>query len=193
MGVALVDRGMAVPEVHRYSPAMQALHWLTALLMFAVLPLAWAMVEAPRTAPGRETLYTLHKSVGITILALAALRLVWRVSRPVPAEPSSLPRWMAVSGRASHWLLYAILLAMPISGYLLSTAGGNPVSYFGLFDLPSLPKNADLASSARSVHLTLQWAVYALIALHVAATAYHVIVRKDGLLDRELPPQQAAN
>ena len=186
-----MDQSAAVPAVPRYSPAMQALHWVTALLMFAVLPLAWAMVEAPRTDPGRELLYTLHKSIGVTILALAAIRLLWRVSRPVPAEPASIPRWMALGGRASHWLLYAVLFAMPISGYLLSTAGGNPVSYFGLFDLPSFPKNPDLQSTARSVHLTLQWAVYALIVLHVAATAFHVAIRKDGLLDRELPPQRA--
>ena len=191
MAAGFTDDAAASPAVQRYSPAMQALHWVTALLMFAVLPLAWVMVEAPRTDPSRELLYTLHKSVGITILALAAIRLVWRVSRPIPTEPSTMPAWMAWSGRASHWLLYLLLFAMPISGDLLSSAGGNPVSYFGLFTLPSLPKNADLQSAARSVHLTLQWAVYALVLLHVGATAYHVVVRRDGLLDRELPRQRA--
>lgn len=191
MSAAAMNSGVAVPAVQRYSPAMQMLHWVTALLMFAVLPLAWAMVEMPRADPNRELIFTLHKSVGITILALAAVRLIWRVSRPLPAEPTNIPRWMAVSGRVSHWLIYAILFAMPVSGYLLSSAGGNPVSYFGLFDLPSLPKNDDLRHTALSVHLTLQWAVYALIAVHLAATAWHVGVRRDGLLDRELPPQQA--
>ena len=170
---------------------MQVLHWLTALLMFAALPLAWAMVNAPRTDPGRELLYTVHKSVGITILALAAIRLILRVTRPRPAEPADLPRWMAASAVASHWLLYAVLFAMPISGYLLSEAGGNAVSYFGLFDLPSIPKDPAIASAARSVHLTLQWAVYALISVHLLATAWHVAVRRDGILDRELPPQRS--
>ena len=179
-----------LPTADRYSSTMQALHWLTAVLMFAVLPLAWAMVEAPRTAPGRELLFTLHKSVGITILVLAALRLLWRATRPVPAEPANIPAWMAVSGRVSHWLSYAVLLLMPISGYVLSSAGGNPVSYFGLFDLPALPNNPDVRSAAVTVHLTLQWAVYALIAVHLAATAWHVGIRRDGLLDRELPPQR---
>ncbi len=176
--------------VQRYGPAMQLLHWVMALLMFAALPLAWAMVEMPRTAAGREWLYTLHKSVGVTVLVLAAVRLVIRTTRPIPPEPSDMPRWMALSGRASHWLLYGILLAMPISGYVLSSGGGQPVPYFGLFDLPGLPKNLALAETARSIHLTLQWAVYALIALHLLATAYHVAVRRDGLLERELPPQR---
>ena len=171
---------------------MQVLHWLTALLMFAALPLAWAMVNAPRTDPGRELLFTIHKSVGVTILALAAIRLILRATRPRPAEPTDMPRWMAASAVVSHWLIYAVLFAMPISGYLLSVAGGNPVSYFGLFDLPTIPKNPDIQSAARFVHLSLQWAVYALISIHVLATAWHVAVRRDGILDRELPPQRSA-
>ncbi len=189
MSAVLTDSA-AVPVVKRYSPAMQILHWVTAILMFAILPLAWAMIEASRTDPNRELLYTLHKSVGVTILALAAVRLIWRVSGSVPAEPGNMPAWMALAGRASHWLLYGILFAMPISGYVLSSTGGHPVSYFGLFNLPSLPKSPALQSAGDSVHLTLQWAVYGLIVLHLAATAYHVAVRKDGLLDRELPLQR---
>ena len=186
----MVDGTAPTVTIQRYGPAMQILHWLMALLMFAALPLAWAMVEMPRNAAGREWLYTLHKSVGVTVLALAAVRLLIRTTRPIPPEPSDMPRWMALSGRASHWLLYGILFAMPISGYILSSSGGQPLTYFGLFDLPGLPKNLATAETARSVHLTLQWAVYALIALHLLATAYHVAVRRDGLLDRELPPQR---
>ncbi len=177
-------------EVQRYSASMQALHWVIALLMFSVLPLAWAMVEIPRGQPGRDTVYMLHKSIGITILVLAAIRLIIRASRPIPPEPAGTPRWMAVSAIASHWLLYVILFAMPISGYVLSAAGPNGVSYFGLFDLPQLPQSKILSGNALWVHLTLQWAVYALIAVHVLATAWHVVVRRDGLLARELPYQR---
>jgi cytochrome b561 len=174
----------------RYSPAMQALHWLVAALMFAALPLAWAMTSLPRTAPDRELLFTVHKSIGVTILALMAVRLMLRTTRPIPPEPAAMPRWMAGCAVASHWLLYAVLFIMPISGYVLSTAGGNPVSYFGLFTLPSIPPSQSLQALGRSVHHTVQWAVYALIALHVLAAVWHVAVRRDGLLDRELPPQR---
>ena len=181
----------AAPGVRtRYSGAMQAFHWLTAALMFAILPLAWVMVSLPDDAAGRGLLYTLHKSVGVTILALVAVRLAWRSSRPVvpPVQPGT-PGWMATAGRANHWLLYAILFAMPVSGYVMSSAGGHPVSYFGLFTLPSLPLNKAAAGAALTVHLLVQWAVYALVALHLLATAWHVAVRRDGLLARELPAQ----
>ncbi len=176
--------------VQRYSPTMQALHWVVAILMFSVLPLAWAMVSLPENAGNRDLLFTLHKSVGLTIFVLAALRLAVRASRPIPAHQPEMPRWMAASAVGSHWLLYAVLLAMPISGYLLSAAGGYPVSYFGLFTLPNIPKNPAIQHTALTVHLWGQWVVYVLIALHLAATAWHVVVRRDGLLSRELPAQR---
>jgi cytochrome b561 len=174
----------------RYSPTMQALHWLVAALMFAVLPLAWAMTGLPRNAPDREMLFTLHKSIGVTILAVMIIRIALRASGPIPAEPATMPRWMALCAVASHWLLYAVLFAMPISGYVLSSAGGNPVSYFGLFTLPPIPPNQALEALGRSVHHTVQWVVYGLIALHVLATVWHVAVRRDALLERVLPAQQ---
>ena len=174
----------------RYSGAMQAFHWATAALMFAILPLAWVMVSLPDDAAGRGLLYTLHKSVGVTILALVAVRLAWRATRPVvPRELPGMPRWMALAGHANHWLLYAILFAMPVSGYVMSSASGHPVSYFGLFTLPGLPLNKAMAGVGRTAHLLVQWAVYALVALHLLATAWHVAVRRDGLLARELPAQ----
>ncbi len=174
----------------RYSPAMQAFHWLTAALMLAILPLAWVMVSLPDGAPGQDLLYTLHKSVGVTVLALVAVRLAWRATRPVvPPELPGTPRWMALAGRANHWLLYAILFIMPVSGYVMSSAGGYQVSYFGLFPLPVLPVGKATAGVARNAHLLVQWAVYALVALHLSATAWHVAVRRDGLLERELPAQ----
>ncbi len=174
----------------RYSPAMQAFHWLTAALMLAILPLAWVMVSLPKDAGNRDLLFTLHESVGVTILALVAVRLAWRTTRPVaPPVQAGTPHWMAAAGRANHWLLYAILFAMPISGYVMSSAGGYPISYLGLFTLPGLPHNKAVAGAALTVHLLVQWAVYALVALHLLATTWHVAVRRDGLLARELPAQ----
>jgi len=172
----------------RYTGTAQALHWLVAALMFTVLPLAWVMVSMGDAAPGKGLLYTLHKSVGLTILALAAVRLAWRAAHPAPAL-RHVARWEAAGAFASHWLLYAVLVAMPVSGYLLSAAGGHPVSYFGLFTVPGLPKDEPVAHAALAVHLATQWAVYGLVALHLAATAWHVVVRHDGALGRMLPAQ----
>lgn len=183
----MVDGAKAVA---RYSPGMQVLHWAMAALMFAAVSLAWAMTSLPRTAPDREFWYTLHKSVGVTLFALLAVRLVLRLRRDVPAEPSDTPGWVAVGARISHWSLYAVLIVMPISGYVVSSAGGHAVPYFGLFDLPSLPNDAALQAVGRSVHRAAQWAVYGLVSLHVLATVWHVAVKRDGLLDRMIPAQR---
>ena len=175
----------------RYTLTAQALHWVTAALMFTVLPLAWVMVNMPHTAPSRDWIYTLHKSVGLTILSLVAFRLAWRAAHPAPPLAGNLARWERTSAFASHWLLYLILIGMPVSGFLLSAAAGHPTSYFGLFTIPALAKNEALSHAAAWVHVaTGQWLVYALVLLHIAATAWHVAVRRDGVLERMLPAQE---
>jgi cytochrome b561 len=193
------DSTVLVGEEHRlragsrrYDAVAQGLHWVTALLMFTIIPIAWHMVLLGRTDPSRETWVTVHKSIGVTIFALAVARLIWRARHPAPALDARLGQAMAAGAVASHWLLYFILIAMPASGYVLSTAGGHPVSYFGLFTLPGLPQNHELAVIGTRVHLLGQWAVYAFIGLHLMATAWHVGLRRDGTLDRMLPPQTNA-
>jgi cytochrome b561 len=177
-----------VRPVRRYTETAQALHWITAALMFAVIPLAWVMVSLPRSAPNREFYYDLHKSIGLTILALVVVRLLWRAAHPAPDLPGGVARFERVAAFASHWLLYLILLGMPVSGYLLSAAGGHPVNYFGLFTLPSIPANETVAKVGVWLHVaTGQWAVYALISLHILATVWHVAVRRDGVFERILP------
>ncbi len=174
----------------RYTATAQALHWLTAALMLAALPLAWVGVNMPEAAPGHEGVISLHKSVGLTILAVVAVRLAWRASHPPPPLSAAVARWEQRASTASHWMLYAILLGMPLSGYLLSAAAGHATTYFGLVRLPSLPESRSLQHAALVVHVVVgQWLVYALILLHVAATAWHVAVKRDGVLDRMLPPQ----
>ncbi len=174
----------------RYTPTAQILHWVTAALVFTALPLAWVMVNMPRDASSRVLMFNLHKSVGVTILAIVAFRLAWRASHPAPPLAGNLARWEAGAAFVSHWMLYLILVGMPVSGYLLSADSSRSFRYFGLFDIPGFPKNAALAHAAAWVHVaTGQWLVYALVLLHIAATAWHVAVRRDGVLERMLPPQ----
>ena len=189
-----IRRSRVLPTAgRRYNATAQALHWVSALLMFIVIPLAWVMMALPHDAPAREFYFALHKSVGLTILALVAVRLAWRATHPAPPSPSSLARWEHAAARVSHWLLYLILVGMPVSGYVMSAAGGHAVSYFGLFTLPGLPHNRAIASVAFWLHVaTGQWAVYALIALHLLATVWHVAVRRDAVLGRMLPPEEDA-
>ena len=178
---------MPLPAGTRYTLTAQALHWLTVLLILAVLPVAWVVVSLP-PGPSRSWLFVVHRSLGVTIFAVAAARLAWRLRHPAPPLPGGTPQAMELVGRLTHWLLYALLLLMPITGYLQS-ASGRPVSYFGLFNLPALPENQALDDFAKILHLLGQWGVYALVALHVFATAWHVAIRRDGLLSRMIPPQ----
>ena len=173
----------------RYTATAQALHWVVAGLMLAAVAVAWTMVLRGANDPQREAWYTLHKSIGLTILALVAVRLAWRATHPAPPLPPRMAAWERGLAWLSHWLLYAILLVMPISGYLLSSAGGHTTYWFWLFAVPDVPRSNDLARTAVQVHLAGQWAVYALFVLHLAGTAWHVAVRRDGALDRMLPAQ----
>jgi cytochrome b561 len=170
----------------RYDPTLQALHWLSAALMAAVVIVAWYMTDLPRTDPGRNDWYGLHKSIGVTILALSVIRLGWRHRSP-PA-PLVAAAWEHRVAAVTHVLLYLILLAMPITGYIHSAAGGHPVSLFGLFTLPTLvPEDKALGHLFGEIHEAGQWAVYLVVALHAAAALFHAIIRKDGVLRRMLP------
>ncbi len=174
----------------RYSATAQLLHWVMAALLFATVAIAWVMLAMPRTAPTREDVYTLHKSIGLTLLALVALRLAWRASHPAPPLPEHHAGWERAAATVSHWMLYVVMIGMPISGYLVSAGGGNAITYFGWFTVPGIPKNLAVREAADWVHVAVgQWLLYALVGLHLVATIWHVAVKRDGLLDRMLPAQ----
>ena len=174
-------------EAGRYTLTAQALHWLTVFLILMILPVAWVMMSLPEGAEQTQML-VLHRSIGVTIFAAVVLRLAWRLAHPPPPLPSDTPRVMELISQITHWLLYALLLLMPVTGYLQS-ADGRPVSYFGLLNLPGLPQDKALGDAAKVLHLLGQWGVYTLVGLHVGATVWHVAIRRDGLLDRMIPPQ----
>jgi cytochrome b561 len=158
--------------------------------MFAVIPVGWHMMMLARGNPQREIWYTVHKSIGLTILALAILRLGWRWCYPPPALPGTMASVERFAATLSHWLLYAVLIFMPASGYLFSAAGNHPIVWFGLITVPVIvPQNPALASLGQALHLAGQWATYGLIILHVLGTTWHIVVRRDGILERMLPAQ----
>ena len=171
----------------RYSLAYQAIHWATALLMLAVVILGvYCGQLVPGTEP-RKSLLEIHKSIGFTILGLSLLRLACRAFVRVPPFPNGMNGWQRMAAGLAHASLYAILLYMPLTGYVFSAAGGYHLAWFG-FDVPRLlPLDKPLARTGEELHVLGQWPLYALFALHLAAVLWHHHVKRDGVLARMLP------
>ncbi len=179
-------KGEAPPAC--YDPVARALHWLVAGLAVVVVSLAWAIPGAPRETESRDLLLLLHRSVGLSILALMVCRVLWRLGHPPPPLPAGLPRIEALAAHADHALLYVLFLVMPLSGYLNAAAAGHSVSLFGVVAIaPLVPENDRLSQAAIAVHLAGQFLVYGLVAIHVAAALTHRLVRRNTILERMLP------
>ncbi len=174
----------------RYSAPSIALHWLVAALLVATFPLGLYMTGLP-LSPRKLQLFSYHKWIGVTIFALAWLRLAWRLRHAPPPLPAAMPRWQQRAAHAVHGLLYALLIAIPLSGWLYSSASGVPTVYLGLWQLPDVvDRDKALADALRGVHRSLNWTLAALVALHVLAALKHHFVDRDGLLHRMLPSQR---
>ena len=168
----------------RYTMIARLLHWAIALLVVSQFTLGWWMQSIPKAPPGaRADAFNLHKSTGLVILALMALRILWRARTAPPPWPA-MPSWKAALAKANHALLYAILVALPLSGYLGSAFSGYPIKFFGL-TLPrwgaALPAAKDLMSG---VHLAATWLLAAALALHLAGAIHQAMATGGSLLGR---------
>jgi cytochrome b561 len=171
----------------RYSPAAVALHWLTALFIVGGATLGLSMVDLPLSRQKFQW-YAWHKWIGITIFLLTCARLAWRLRRPAPAQLQSMPVWQRQAAWGTHAALYALLLVIPLSGWLFSSATGVQVVYLGLLPLPNLiPKDKALADVLRATHLTLNFTLLVLVCVHSAAALWHHFVDRDAVLKRMLP------
>lgn len=170
----------------RYGSVAQILHWVVVALLIVQITLGKIAHDLP---DGLDKLVTLarHKSFGITILGLAAIRLLWRLfNRPPPLPP--MPAWQRVIANINHAALYALLFAMPLSGWLMSSAHNFPVSWFGLAQLPDLvAPDAGLADDLEDLHESMANILLFLIGLHVLGALKHQFIDRDGLLWRMLP------
>ena len=176
----------------RWGAVAQFLHWLIVVLIITQATLALMAYELPL---GMKKLAMLarHKSIGITILGLAILRLAWRWTNPTPALPPTLKPYELQLARLTHALLYLLLFVLPLSGWMMSSARGFPVSWFGFFQLPDLvPKSKPLYEALILTHRVLACLLGALATLHAAAALKHHYMLKDDVLRRMLPTSTSA-
>lgn len=163
------------------------LHWGIAVLVIGLAVAGLWMQELP-TSPAKIRLYALHKSVGISVLVLVLLRLLWRLLDRRPPYPSTLPVWQRRLAAGTHGLLYALLLLMPVSGWLYNSASNFPLRWFGLFTVPALSgPDPGLKALAHALHEYGFYLLALLFALHVAAALKHHFLDRDETLRGMLP------
>lgn len=158
-----------------------------ALMFFGMLALGFYMTGLS-LSPQKLQLYSWHKWVGVTVFLLALVRLAWRLSHTPPDLPESMGRAAKRLAHAGHWVLYVVMLAIPLSGWLMSSAKGFQTVWFGILPLPDLlSRDRELGNVLAQVHVTLNWVFIVLLAGHILAALMHQFVNKDRLLERMLP------
>ncbi|HEY0901627.1 MAG TPA: cytochrome b [Micavibrio sp.] len=171
----------------RYGAIAQGFHWVVAVLVLGMLGLGLYM-DAQEPTPAVFKLYALHKSIGVSVLILAVLRLCWKLSQKGPLSLPTHAAWERVLAKVTHFFLYFSMMAMPLSGWVMSSAKNFPVSVFDLFTLPALVgPDPELARMAVQFHCVVAWLLIAAIALHVAGALKHHIIDRDGTLRRMIP------
>jgi cytochrome b561 len=169
----------------RYDSTLRILHWAMAAIIFTAIALGVVAALLPRGVSPRVELLTIHKSLGMTALALIVLRVAWRLVVGAPPYAPALGAFSRFGAHAAHLGLYALMIVMPLTGYVDSVVGGHPTSWFGLFDWPALAaRNDPLAHAAGILHFWSAWALGAVLALHLAAVAWHVWAKRDGVFAR---------
>jgi len=167
-----------------YRPVAKGLHWVVVALLLVVLPLG-AVIKFVKDDV-KLSFYAVHESLGLLVLVIMLVRLAFRLANP-PPPLVGLPAPMRVAATTVHWLLYAALIAMPVSGFLATNAWGFPLSWFGLIPVPSpIGENKEVAPLLSTIHATLGWTILVLFAIHLGAVLFHHVLRRDRTLYRML-------
>lgn len=167
-----------------YTRTAISLHWLVAVLVFAGWLLGWWAHDLP-ASPDKLRYFSWHKWIGVTVFLLALGRAGWRATHPPPPLPASVAPWQVTAANISHFLLYALLFVLPLTGWLMSSAGKRPLAWFGI-PFPKLPveRGSPVAEFSHEGHEILGFVMLALVVLHVAAALRHHYWLRDGVLRR---------
>jgi cytochrome b561 len=172
---------------NQYTRTAISLHWLIVLMIFAAFPLGLYMHDLP-LSPHKLRMYSYHKWIGITVLLFAVIRVYWRATHRPPAMPESMKNWEKLVAETTHYALYFLMFAIPVSGWLMSSAMGFQTVWFGLLPLPDLVnKNKELADMLHEVHEVLNYGLLALVAGHIGASLKHHFIERDEVLVRMVP------
>jgi len=171
----------------RYSAGAIVLHWLIALLIALNFAAAWVAEDMAKAE--KMQVMGNHKAFGITILFLTLLRIGWKLAYKAPPFETTLKPWEITLARITHFLFYFLMLAIPLSGWGMVSVGGNPVGWFGMFNLPALPVGSDKATGGifQEAHEILATGMLFLFALHVGGALKHMVIDRDGTMARMSP------
>lgn len=174
-------------EGGRYSSVSIGLHWLIAALLLTQVVLGLQFGDMPRGAAKREA-FDGHMSLGVTILLLSLARLGWRLTHPAPPLPAHYKPWERLLARATHVLFYVVMIGMPLTGWIMTSAGPNAYpDVWGVLPWPKLPVGEALAEPAGGFHARGPWIFWGLLALHILGALKHQLLDRDGTLGRMLP------
>jgi cytochrome b561 len=181
------SRSDSASSLATYDPVQRALHWIVGLLFLTAIAVV-LLDGLPSDRDVRMQIVNFHKSLGLTVLVLGVVRLAYRFVKAPPDYPPSYDRRARIAASISHWLLYGLIIVMPLTGYLASALLGRPLPWFGLFSFPNpFEANEALGKLIGKSHKLLAYLVYASVAAHIGSTLWHEFVKKDGSLARMLP------
>jgi cytochrome b561 len=171
----------------RYTATAINLHWLIAFLLIGIFAVGLYMNELP-LSPWKLQIYSWHKWAGVTAFLLVLVRIAWRLTHRPPTLPADIPASIRLATHAGHALLYLLMIAIPLSGWLMSSAKGFQTIYFGVLPIPNLlGKNKELGDLLQSVHQTLNFLLVAVVISHVGVALKHHLIDKDDVMVRMLP------
>jgi len=181
----------------RYGTVAMSLHWLIAAFVIVNIGFGLIMGDLPRSDPNKFTIIQIHKSIGLTVLVLSVIVVVWRLMNPPPPLPAGMSPLMRLAAHGTHYLLYFLIVAIPLSGWIMVSASplGNSTPWFFLFGWPNLPFFAGMTREAvhpyrelwETTHVWLAWSAIVFVPLHIGAALYHQFWLRDRLLARMVP------
>ncbi|MGI3170740.1 cytochrome b [Pseudooceanicola sp. C21-150M6] len=173
----------------QFSLFARSLHWIMALLVLCMIPAGFLMIQEGIPRGLQNALFLFHKNIGVLLLILVVIRALYRRFRPPAPLPADIPMIQQRMAALSHLALYGLLFLLPVAGYIRVKAGGFPIESLDALGVPALVPRAEwLATAAKTIHFLAGYAIAGVIAVHIAAAAYHGLVRRDGVFSRMWPP-----